>query len=149
MQRSVCAATNLETTSATSYDGPVCIPLPMSRKYPMKQTYALCLALAFSAASSQASEFDFNISDESVNGSVALVPAGSSVDFGAGYIYEKGGTHIGNADFHARGRTALGNLPATVGVGVQLNVFEADPIDGGALGIGGYTHLKIPTVPGL
>src|SRR5690606_28733401 len=102
----------------------------------MKRSPALCLALALAAAGSQASELDFNISDESVNLNVTLVPEGHSIDFGGGYVYEKGGVHVANADFHARGRTALGNLPTTVGVGVQLNGFDDNDLDGGALGIG-------------
>ena len=115
----------------------------------MKHGYLLGLSLALASVAVQASEFDFNLSDESANASVTLVPAARSVDFGAGYLYQKGGVHVANVDFHARGRTALGNLPATVGVGVQLNIFDEDPVEGGGVGVGGYTHLKIPNVPGL
>jgi|SRR5690554_2279490 len=115
----------------------------------MKSRYALCLALMVAATGSQASEFDLNLSDDSANASVTITPANRSIDFGAGYIYQEGGTHIANLDFHARGRTAIGNLPTTVGIGAQFNWFDEDPVDGGAIGIGGFTRINIPTVPGL
>ena len=115
----------------------------------MKAYSALGLVLALSAAGSHASEFDFNISDESVQASLTYVPAARSLDLGVGYIYEEGGTDVGYAEFHARGRTALGNLPTTVGIGLQFNAFDDDKADGTAVAIGGYTHLKIPSVPGL
>lgn len=115
----------------------------------MKSRYALCLALMVTATGSQASEFDLNLSDESVNASVTFIPANHSVDYGAGFIYQEGGTRILNLDFHARGRTAIGNLPTTVGIGAQLNWFDEHNIEGGAVGVGGFTRINIPTVPGL
>ena len=97
----------------------------------------------------QASEVEINIGNESVNAQVNLLTGTRQAEFGGGYIYREGGVHIGNVDLHARGQTALGNLPTTVGIGAQMSFFDEDRLDGYALGLGGYAHLKIPEVPGL
>lgn len=57
--------------------------------------------------------------------------------------------NIANLDLHARGQTALGNFPTTVGIGAQVSLFNEDKADGSAIGLGGYAHVKIPEVPGL
>src|SRR5690606_14744410 len=57
--------------------------------------------------------------------------------------------HIINADFHAQGRTALGNLPTTAGIGMRGVGWDDDDVDGGAIGLGGFATVNIPTVPGL
>jgi hypothetical protein len=96
-----------------------------------------------------ASEAEINIGDQSVNGQLTLLTSSKQAEFGAGYIYREGGVHIGNIDLHARGQTAIGNLPTTVGIGAQLSFFDENDLDGSALGLGGYAHVKIPEVPGL
>lgn len=116
----------------------------------MRRQNALYLALAMTVtASASASELDFNIGDESVNAQVSVAPTGQQLDFGFGYIYQKGGTHVANLDVHARGRTVLGNLPTTVGIGLQGSAYDEGPVDGGALALGGYAQVQIPSVPGL
>ncbi|OZG70517.1 hypothetical protein BTA51_25630 [Hahella sp. CCB-MM4] len=101
------------------------------------------------AGTAHATELDLNISNKAANAQINMIPDSRKFDAGVGYIYHESSTHIFNADFHARGQTAIGNLPTTVGVGVQGTIFDEDNLDGSALGLGGNAHIKIPAVPGL
>lgn len=101
------------------------------------------------AAQVQADEAEVNIGNKAVNAQLTFLNATREADFSLGYIYRKGSIHIGNIDLHARGQTALGNLPTTVGIGAQTAFFDEDKKDGSALALGGYAHVKIPEVPGL
>ncbi len=101
------------------------------------------------AGQSQATELDLNISNKAANAQVNIIPDSRKIDAGLGYVYRDSSTHIFNADFHARGQTVIGNLPTTVGVGVQGSVMDEDELDGSAVGLGGTVHVKIPSVPGL
>ncbi|UZE95181.1 YfaZ family protein [Alkalimarinus alittae] len=96
-----------------------------------------------------ANDVSLRISDDSVHTQVNISPNSSTIDFGAGYMYHEGSRHIINIDMHAKGQTAIGNLPTTVGVGVQATGFDDKQIDGGALGLGGFARLNLPSVPGL
>ncbi|MBK8970234.1 MAG: hypothetical protein IPM37_02260 [Hahellaceae bacterium] len=116
----------------------------MTRKSLLLSALALAVPVVASA-----NEFELNISNKSVNGQLTFLNASRQAEFGAGYIYREGGMNIANIDIHARGQTALGNFPTTVGIGAQVSMYEEDKIDGGAIGIGGYAHVKIPEVPGL
>jgi len=101
------------------------------------------------ASHSQATELDLNISNKAANVQVNIIPNSRKFDAGVGYVYRQSRTHIFNADFHARGQTVLGNLPTTVGVGLQGSLLDEDELDGSALGLGGTVHIKFPSVPGL
>ncbi|WLQ14615.1 YfaZ family outer membrane protein [Hahella aquimaris] len=110
---------------------------------------AIGAAALLGASIATASELDFNIGDESVNVQVNMLPQSRDFETGLGYLYHKGGGHLLNGDLHARGQTAIGNLPTTVGIGAQLDVFTESDVDGSAIALGGYAHIKIPSVPGL
>lgn len=97
----------------------------------------------------QASDATIRLSDDSVHGQVNLSNNASNLDFGAGYMYHEGSRHIINIDLHAKGQTAIGNLPTTVGIGAQLTGYDTDDIEGGAIGLGGFARLNVPEVPGL
>jgi len=97
----------------------------------------------------QASDATLRLSDDSVHGQVNLSNNASNLDFGAGYMYHEGSRHIINIDLHSKGQTAIGNLPTTVGVGVQLTGYDVDDFEGGAVGLGGFARLNMPEVPGL
>ncbi len=114
----------------------------------MRHYVAAGLGLMISFAS-LADEADLNISNRSVNGQLNFLTNSREVEFGGGYVYRKGGTNVANLDMHARGQTAIGNLPTTVGVGARLSTFQEDDLDGTAVGLGGYAHVKVPEVPGL
>lgn len=97
----------------------------------------------------QANDATLRLSDDSVHGQVNLSNNTSNLDFGAGYMYHEGSRHIINLDLHTKGQTAIGNLPTTVGVGVQLTGYDDNDIEGAAVGLGGFARLNMPEVPGL
>lgn len=117
----------------------------------MKLTRISALALSLAAAPVFAADLDLSLTDESVKGQVNLqevLPEG--LQMGAGYTYHEGSRHIANFDFHATGRTAVGNLPTTAGLGVRTVGWDDDDgADGGAAGLGGFATMNIPAVPGL
>ena len=98
---------------------------------------------------SQASDATLRLSNDSVHGQVNSSNSASNTDFGAGYMYHEGSRHIINVDLHAKGQTAVGNLPTTVGIGVQFTGYDTDNVEGGAIGLGGFTRMNVPEVPGL
>lgn len=109
----------------------------------------LATALSFAAVPALAADADFSLTNESVKGQVNFFDGRSDIQAGAGYTYHEGSRHMFNGEFHAQGRTALGNLPTTAGIGFRGMVWDDDDLDGGALGIGGFATVNIPTVPGL
>ena len=111
---------------------------------------ALPVALSLVAAPAIAADADFSLTNESVKGQMNFFDARSDIQAGAGYTYHEGSRHLINGDFHAQGRTALGNLPTTAGIGFRgLAWDDDDDLDGGAVGIGGFATVNIPNVPGL
>ena len=104
---------------------------------------------ALSAQSAFASEFDLALSDESLAANVRFLNMERSLRGSIGALYREGGSRTGTLEMLATGQTAVGNLPTTVGLGVQLDVFSADNVEGAALPIGGYVQFNIPQVPGL
>ncbi len=107
------------------------------------------IALSLVAAPVFAADVDLSLTNDSVKGQVNFFNTNSDLQLGTGYTYHEGSRHIANLDFHAQGRTALGNLPATAGIGTRVIGWDDDGLDGGAIGLGGFGTLNIPNVPGL
>lgn len=110
------------------------------------------LSLLSSAAF--ATDVDISLTNDSAKGQVNFFETTSDMQLGAGYTYHEGKLHIGNVDFHAQGRTALGNLPTTAGLGFRAIAWDIDNQSdnsdgGGAVGLGGFATVNIPDVPGL
>jgi len=110
---------------------------------------SITIPLIAGSTVANANDASLRISNDSVHTQVNLSPNNANIDFGAGYMYHEGSRHIINIDMHAKGQTAIGNLPTTAGIGVQATGFDDKKIDGGALGLGGFARLNIPSVPGL
>jgi hypothetical protein len=96
-----------------------------------------------------ANELDLRINDNSVH--VNYAAANDSTMFGLGYFYKdsSASTNIINTDLHAKGQTAIGNLPMTIGIGFQGNFFKKNNFKGSAVGLGGSLRINIPEVVGL
>jgi len=119
---------------------------PAGRFFRRSLVVALAATMPLSV---QASDFALSLTDDSAKAQINFTDNASELAFGTGYTYHSGSRHIANADFHAQGRTAIGNLPATAGVGMRAMYFRDSPDEGGAVGLGGYSSLNIPDVPGL
>lgn len=115
----------------------------------MKYVRIPLIALSLAAAPAFAADVDLSLTNDSVKGQVNFFGNNSDLQLGTGYTYHQGSRHIGNLDFHAQGRTALGNLPATAGIGTRVIGWDDDNLDGGAIALGGFGTLNIPNVPGL
>lgn len=115
----------------------------------MKVSRISLMVLSLAAAPAFAGSLDLSLTDESVKGQVDFFGSSSDVQLGAGYTYHEDDLNMLNVDFHAQGRTAIGNLPTTAGIGVRGLAWDADHLDGGALALGGYATVNIPKVPGL
>lgn len=116
----------------------------------MKLTRVSVLALSLTAAPAFAADLDLSLTNDSVKGQYNFMTNKDDLQFGAGYTYHEGSRHIANADFHAQGQTALGNLPTTAGLGLKAIGWDDDnDAEGGAVGIGGFSTVNIPDVPGL
>src|SRR5690554_6387074 len=115
----------------------------------MKITRISALALSLAAAPVFASDLDLSLTNDSVKGQVNFFGREDELQLDADYTYHGCSRHIGNVDFHAQGRTALGNLPTTAGIGLRGIAWDDDQVDGGAVGLGGFATLNIPNVPGL
>ena len=116
----------------------------------MKHSRVPLFLLSLAAAPVFAADADLSLTNDSVKAQVNFFGNNSEIQVGTGYTYHEGSRHLLNVDFHAQGRTALGNLPATAGIGVKALGWDADDsVDGGALGLGGFGTLNIPDVPGL
>ncbi|HET8802348.1 MAG TPA: YfaZ family outer membrane protein [Marinobacter sp.] len=115
----------------------------------MKASRISVMVLSLAAAPAFAGDVDLSLTNDSVKGQVNFFGTNNDLQLGTGYTYHEGSRHIGNVDFHAQGRTALGNLPTTAGIGIRSIFWEDDRVDGGAVGLGGYATVNIPRVPGL
>lgn len=104
---------------------------------------------SFLAIPAYAGDVNLSLANHSVRAQVNAMDPSAPLNIGAGYTYHTGGRHIGNVDFHAQGRTAIANLPTTVGLGVRAIGFDDHNFKGGGLGVGGYAKVNIPQVPGL
>ena len=109
----------------------------------------LAVAIVSLSTPVSADEFALSLTDDSAKAQLTTLNHNDELAFGVGYTYHTGARHIANLDFHAQGRTAIGNLPATAGVGMRAMYFYDSPLEGGGVGLGGYTRLNIPQVPGL
>lgn len=115
----------------------------------MNITRISALALALAAAPVFANDLDLSLTNDSVKAQVNFFGAQDELQLGTGYTYHDGSRHIGNIDFHAQGRTAIGNLPTTAGIGLRGIAWDDDRLDGGAIGLGGFATVNVPDVPGL
>lgn len=115
----------------------------------MKASRIPLILLSLTSTSAFAADADLSLTNDSAKGQVNFFETTSDIQLGAGYTYHEGSRHIGNIDFHAQGRTALGNLPTTAGLGVKAIGWEDDRLDGGAVGLGGFATVNIPNAPGL
>ncbi|MDI9244954.1 YfaZ family outer membrane protein [Marinobacter sp. CHS3-4] len=115
----------------------------------MKASRIPLILLSLASSSAFAADADISLTNDSVKGQANFFETTSDMQLGAGYTYHEGGRHIANLDFHAQGRTALGNLPTTAGLGLRGLGWEQDGADGGAIGLGGFATINVPTVPGL
>ncbi len=107
------------------------------------------MILSLAAAPAFAGDVDLSLTNDSVKGQVNFFGTNDELQIGTGYTYYDGGRDIFNADFHAQGRTAIGNLPTTAGIGMRGLYWDDDKIDGGAVALGGFATVSIPAVPGL
>jgi len=121
----------------------------MIKKIPA--TVMLSSAIFLSPFSLQANELDLRVSDDTIHANATLSEQDSKASFAIGYFYKDGkhSANIINADIHAKGQTALGNLPATVSIGLQGNAFKQGSFKGTAIGLGGSIRVNIPQTPGL
>lgn len=116
----------------------------------MKARILSVLVMAGLAHTATASDFTLSLTDESAKAQFNTSVNRDELALGGGYTYHEGGRHILNLDVHAKGRTALGNLPTTAGIGLRGVAFDDDDdLNGGALGIGGFAKVNLPNVPGL
>ena len=102
----------------------------------MKASRIPLIVLSLAAAPVYASDVDLSLTNDSVKGQVNFFGTNSDIQVGTGYTYHEGSRHIGNVDFHAQGRTAIGNLPTTAGIGVRAFGWDDDRLDGGAVALG-------------
>lgn len=98
-----------------------------------------------------ANELDLRISDDSLHGNYSVNNRDAKVMFGLGYFYKNSDSSVNviNTDLHAKGQTALGNLPTTIGIGIQGNIFKEGEFKGSAIGVGGSVRVNIPETPGI
>lgn len=115
----------------------------------MKASRIPLVLLSLATSSAFAADADLSLTNDSAKGQVNFFENNSDMQLGAGYTYHEGSRHIGNIDFHAQGRTALGNLPTTAGIGLRAIGWDDDRRDGGAVGLGGFATVNVPDVPGL
>ena len=115
----------------------------------MKVSRIPLVLLSLASPTAFATDVDISLTNDSAKGQVNFFETTSDIQLGAGYTYHEGSRHIGNIDFHAQGRTALGNLPTTAGLGFRALGWEQDSLDGGAVGLGGFATVNIPDAPGL
>ena len=115
----------------------------------MKASRISLMVLSLAAAPAFVGDVDLSLTNDSVKGQVNFFGTNNDIQLGTGYTYHEGGRDIFNADFHAQGRTAIGNLPTTAGIGMRGIFWDQGRADGGALGLGGFATVNIPNVPGL
>lgn len=115
----------------------------------MKASRISLMIFSLAAAPAFAGDVDLSLTNDSVKGQVNFFGTNNDIQLGTGYTYREGGLDILNADFHAQGRTAIGNLPTTAGIGMRGIGWDAGRVDGGAIALGGFATVNIPNVPGL
>lgn len=110
----------------------------------------LCSFLLASSIS-LANDFDLRISDDALHANLAIFDEYSELKYGMGYFYKDADESINivNVDLHSQGQTAIGNLPTTVGLGIQADYFKENNLKGSAVGIGGNVRVNLPSAPGL
>jgi len=117
----------------------------------MKASRISLVLLSLVTPTAFAADADISLTNDSAKGQINFFETNSDMQLGAGYTYHEGKRHIGNIDFHAQGRTALGNLPTTAGLGFRALAWDDDRRrrDGGAVALGGFATVNIPDAPGL
>ncbi len=113
--------------------------------------YALFGPLLLWANVAHSDEFDLRLSDDALHVNLAADSDESDIKYGGGYFYKDADNSINilNLDLHSIGQTAIGNLPTTVGLGIQGNAFKESDIKGAAIGLGGSVRVNLPDAPGL
>lgn len=103
------------------------------------------------AGTVHADNLDLSLTNDSVRGEYSFTDASEELGGALGYTYHDGSRHLATIDLHARGRTAIQNIPMTVGLGVRNMYFDDGDrdIDGGATAPGAFVRMNIPEVPGL
>jgi len=124
---------------------------PLKRLMPNNKGFVLLFILSSLSSVSFANELDLRISDDSLHGNYTLSNHDSKTVFGLGYFYKNDDNAINvvNADLHAKGQTAIGNLPTTVSMGFQGNFYKEEEFKGSAIGVGGTIRINIPSAPGI
>lgn len=114
-------------------------------------TFASILLASSLANQSIANDLDVRINNDAIHGNISIFEEDSELLYGLGYFYKDADPSISvaNVDLQSRGQTALGNMPTTVGLGIQANYFKQDHIKGTAVGLGGSVRVNIPDVPGV
>ena len=122
----------------------------MYAKHPLLSASIICGSL-LSISSVSADEFDMRISDDAIHANYTVSREDSNAQFGLGYFYknEDEAINILNIDLHTKGQTAIANMPTTIGLGFQANVFKEVDFKGSAVGIGGSVRVNVPEAPGL
>ena len=110
---------------------------------------SLLVLFIISSTNLTASEVDLRINDEAIHANYAVT--NEKMMFGLGYFYKNANSSINilNTDLHAKGQTAIGNLPMTVGIGFQGNFFKEEDFKGSTIGLGGSIRVNIPEAVGL
>lgn len=115
-------------------------------------TYLIACSAGFGITDTYASELDFRLSDKAVHANFTYNDDEAKAKFGLGYLYKEeksSDVNLVNVDLHAKGQSALANMPASIGVGFEVNTFKANDLKGTAIGLGGTLRLNIPAVAGL
>ena len=106
---------------------------------------------AITSVNAHSNELDLRISNDWVHTNFTVSHPKSKSAFGLGYFYkdEDESINVANIDLHAKGQTAIGNLPTTVGIGFEGTYFKSGETKGSAVGIGGTVRVNLPDTPGL
>lgn len=120
-------------------------------KFRMLKHAFLSIALVAGSSAALGNDFDLRVSDDALHANIAFINPDSGLMYGLGYFYKDADEEINviNMDLHSRGQTALGNMPTTVGLGVQGVYFKEDTFEGSALGLGANVRVNLPDAPGL
>jgi len=107
--------------------------------------------LLFIQTSVTADELDLRISDDSLHGNYSIASNESKTHFGLGYFYKNDDVsiNVANVDLEVKDQTAILNMPATVGLGLQGNFYKVEEFKGSAVGVGGSFRINIPKAPGI
>lgn len=106
---------------------------------------------AMSSFNANSNELDLRVSNDWVHANFTASHPKSKSSFGLGYFYKDSSstTNAANLDLHVKGQTAIGNLPTTIGLGVQGAYLRKDKTKGSAIGVGGTIRANLPETPGL